>query len=121
MGLICLRAGAFAMVSKAVGEVDAVVALGLGTLPPALMLPGLFLVAGFVSLSIGTSMGSIAAVVPIALGVADAAGLDRALVVGAVIGGAKIGRAQVCTTVTNAHLLFCLILEKKNMTYVVDT
>lgn len=91
MCLIFLLAGAFAMVSKAVGAVDAVVALGLGTLPPALILPGLFLVAGFVSLSIGTSMGTIAAVVPIALGVADAAGLDRALVVGAVIGGAMFG------------------------------
>src|SRR3546814_12966127 len=79
------------MVSKAIGAVDAVVALGLGTLPPALILPGLFLVAGFVSLSIGTSMGTVAAVVPIALGVADAAGLDRALVVGAVLGGAMAG------------------------------
>src|SRR3546814_16300006 len=79
------------MVSKAIGAVDAVVALGLGTLPPALILPGLFLVAGFVSLSIGTSMGTLAAVVPIALGVAGAAGLDRALVVGAVIGGAMFG------------------------------
>src|SRR3546814_9719679 len=72
-------------------DLDAVVALGVGTLPPGLFVPGLFLVAGFVSLSIGTSMGTVAAVVPIALGVADAAGLDRALVVGAVIGGAMAG------------------------------
>ena len=91
MCLIFLLAGAFATVSKAIGAVDAVVALGLGALPPALILPGLFLVASFVSLSIGTSMGTIAAVVPIALGVSDAAGLDRALVVGAVIGGAMFG------------------------------
>src|SRR5690606_7224754 len=91
MCLIFLLAGAFATVSKAIGAVDAIVALGLGALPPALILPGLFLVASFVSLSIGTSMGTIAAVVPIALGVADAAGLDRALVVGAVIGGAMFG------------------------------
>ncbi len=91
MCLIFLLAGAFAAVSKAIGAVDAVVALGLGALPPALILPGLFLVAGFVSLAIGTSMGTLAAVVPIALGVADAAGLDRALVVGTVIGGAMFG------------------------------
>jgi len=91
MCLIFLLAGAFATVSKAVGAVDAVVALGLGALPAALILPGLFLVAAFVSLSIGTSMGTLAAVVPIALGVADAAGLDRVLVVGAVIGGAMFG------------------------------
>ena len=86
-----LLAGAFAMVSKGVGAVDAVVALGLGSLPPVLILPGLFVAAGFVSLSIGTSMGTIAAVVPIALGVADAAGLDRVLVSGAVVGGAMFG------------------------------
>lgn len=91
MCLIFLLAGAFAYVSSAVGAVDAVVALGLGALPPALILPGLFLLACFISLAIGTSMGTIAAVVPIALGVADASGLDRALVVGAVIGGAMFG------------------------------
>lgn len=91
MCLIFLLAGAFATVSKAIGAVDAVVALGLGSLPPALILPGLFVIAGLVALAIGTSMGTIAAVVPIALGVADAAGLDRALVIGAVIGGAMFG------------------------------
>ena len=91
MCLIFLLAGAFAMVSKGVGAVDAVVALGLGSLPPVLILPGLFVAAGFVSLSIGTSMGTLAAVVPIALGVADAAGLDRVLVTSAVLGGAMFG------------------------------
>ena len=91
MCLIFLLAGAFATVSKAIGAVDAVVALGLGTLPAGLILPGLFLVAAFVSLSIGTSMGTLAAVVPIALGVADAAGLDRVLVTSAVLGGAMFG------------------------------
>lgn len=91
MCLVFLLAGAFATVSKAIGAVDAVVALGLGGLPPALILPGLFLVAGFVALAVGTSMGTIAAVVPIALGVADAAGLDAGLVLGAVVGGAMFG------------------------------
>src|SRR5690606_34934617 len=62
-----------------------------GALHPALLLPGLFLVAGAVSLAIGTSMGTIAAVVPIAIGVADASGLDRVLVAGAVVGGAMFG------------------------------
>ena len=91
MCLIFLLAGAFATVSKAIGAVDAVVALGLGALPAGLILPGLFLVAAFVSLSIGTCMGALAAVVPIALGVADAAGLDRVLVTSAVLGGAMFG------------------------------
>lgn len=91
MCLVFLLAGAFATVSKAIGAVDAVVAIGLGSLPPALILPGLFLVASFVALAIGTSMGTIAAVVPIALGVSDAAGLDAGLVLGAVVGGAMFG------------------------------
>ena len=91
MCLIFLLAGAFAHVSSAIGAVDAVVALGIGALPPALLLPGLFMLAAFISLAIGTSMGTIAAVVPIAIGMADAAGLDRALVIGTVIGGSMFG------------------------------
>ena len=91
MCLIFLLAGAFAYVSKAIGAVDAVVALGIGALPPGLILPGLFVLAALISLAIGSSMGTVAAVVPIALGVADASGLDRVLVVGAVLGGAMFG------------------------------
>src|SRR5690606_35582446 len=91
MCLIFLLAGAFAYVSKAIGAADAVVALGIGALPSALLLPGLFVLASLISLSIGTSMGTIAAVVPIAIGTADASGLDRGLVLGAVVGGAMFG------------------------------
>ncbi|WP_279432874.1 Na+/H+ antiporter NhaC family protein [Luteimonas arsenica] len=91
MCLIFMLAGAFAYVSQAIGAVDAVVSLGIGAVPAGLLLPGLFVVAALISLAIGTSMGTVAAVVPIALGVADAAGLDRALVVGAVLGGAMFG------------------------------
>lgn len=91
MCLIFLLAGAFATVTTQIGAVDAVVSLGVGSLPPALILPGLFLLAGFLSLSVGSSMGTIAAIVPIALGVSDASGLERALAIGAVIGGATFG------------------------------
>lgn len=115
MCLIFLLAGAFATVSKQIGAVDAVVALGVGALPPALILPGLFLVAGFLSLSIGTSMGTIAAVTPIALGVSDAAGIDRALVVGAVIGGATFGdNLSVIsdTAIAAARTQGCSVREK---------
>ena len=91
MVLVFLLAGAFANVSRAIGAVDAVVALGLGVLPPGLLLPALFLVSGFVALAIGTSMGTIAAVVPVAVGIGNAAGMDMALVLGAVIGGAMFG------------------------------
>ena len=91
MCLVFLLAGAFATVSKAIGAVDAVVALGLGNLPPMLILPGMFLVSALVALAIGTSMGTIAAVAPIALGVATQGGFDLPLMVGAVIGGAMFG------------------------------
>ncbi|MCD9005518.1 Na+/H+ antiporter NhaC family protein [Luteimonas sp. XNQY3] len=91
MCLIFLLAGAFAYVSSAIGAVDAVVSIGLSAIPAPLILPGLFVLSSLISLAIGTSMGTIAAVVPIALGVAEASGLDRALVVGAVIGGAMFG------------------------------
>lgn len=91
MGLIFLFAGAFAVVTRKIGAVDAVVSLGIGALPAAWVLPGVFLLAGFLSLSVGTSMGTIAAITPIALAVAEASGLDKALVVGAVLGGATFG------------------------------
>lgn len=91
MCLIFLLAGAFAYVSSAIGAVEAVVSIGLSAIPAPLILPGLFLLSGLISLAIGSSMGTIAAVVPIALGVAQASGLEHALVVGAVIGGAMFG------------------------------
>ncbi len=115
MCLIFLLAGAFANVTRQIGAVDAVVALGVGALPAALILPGLFLVAGFLSLAIGTSMGTIAAVTPIALGVSDAAGIDRALVIGAVIGGATFGdNLSVIsdTAIAAARTQGCTVREK---------
>ena len=115
MCLIFLLAGAFAMVTNKIGAVDAVVALGVGALPPMLILPGVVLLAGFLSLSVGSSMGTIAAITPIALGVADASGLDRALVVGAVIGGATFGDNLSLisdTAIAAARTQGCTVREK---------
>ncbi|HUH57860.1 MAG TPA: Na+/H+ antiporter NhaC family protein [Pseudomonadales bacterium] len=91
MTLIFLLAGAFANVTKQIGGVDAVVYLGISTLPAEFLLPGLFLISGLIALSMGTSMGTIAAVVPIAVGLAETAGLNLALTVGSVVGGAMFG------------------------------
>ena len=91
MCLIFLLAGAFAAIGQAIGAVDAVVAFGLGWLPPPLLLPGLFVLAGFISLAIGSSMGTLAAVVPIAIGVAEASGLSVPLVMASTVGGAMFG------------------------------
>ena len=115
MCLIFLLAGAFAMVTNKIGAVDAVVALGVGALPPMLILPGDNQLAGFQSLSVGSSMGTIAAITPIALGVADASGLDRALVVGAVIGGATFGDNLSLisdTAIAAARTQGCTVREK---------
>lgn len=91
MCLIFLLAGAFAEVTRRIGGVDAVVYLGMQVLPPSFLLPGLFVIAGLISLAMGTSMGTIAAVAPVATGLADAAGLSLPLTLGAVVGGAMFG------------------------------
>lgn len=91
MCIIYLLAGAFATVAKATGSVDASVQLGLAIFPAYLLLPGLFLVAAFLSTAMGTSMGTIAAIAPIALGFIESAGLDSALVAGCLISGAIFG------------------------------
>ncbi|MDP5147605.1 Na+/H+ antiporter NhaC family protein [Shewanella sp. ULN5] len=91
MCLIYLLAGAFASVAKATGGVDATVALGLSLIPSDLLLPGFFVIAAFIATAMGTSMGTIAAVAPVALGVADQAQIDYALMAGAVMSGALFG------------------------------
>ncbi|WP_028115983.1 Na+/H+ antiporter NhaC family protein [Ferrimonas senticii] len=91
MCLIYLLAGAFAAVGKATGGVDATVALGLHLIPAALLLPGIFVISAFISTAMGTSMGTIAAVAPVALGIAEQAGFDYALMAGVVLSGAIFG------------------------------
>ncbi|MCP4322525.1 MAG: Na+/H+ antiporter NhaC family protein [Psychromonas sp.] len=91
MCLIYLLAGAFAAVAKATGGVDATVALGISLIPSNLLLPGFFLIAAFIATAMGTSMGTIAAVAPIALGVSQEANIDLAVMAGTVISGALFG------------------------------
>jgi Na+/H+ antiporter NhaC len=91
MCLIYLLAGAFAAVAKATGGVDATVALGLSFIPNDLLLPGFFVIAAFIATAMGTSMGTIAAVAPVAVGIADQAQIDFALMAGAVMSGALFG------------------------------
>ncbi|MCL1124099.1 Na+/H+ antiporter NhaC family protein [Shewanella surugensis] len=91
MCIIYLLAGAFAAVAKATGGVDATVALGLSLVPSNLLLPGFFVIAAFIATAMGTSMGTIAAVAPIALGVANEAHIELPLMAGAVISGALFG------------------------------
>lgn len=91
MVLIFILAGAFAQVARDMGAVDSTVNLGLSLLPSSLLIPGVFIIACFIALSVGTSMGTIVALVPIAVGIASKTGIDVALSVGAVVSGAMFG------------------------------
>ncbi|WP_334133350.1 Na+/H+ antiporter NhaC family protein, partial [Paramuribaculum intestinale] len=88
---IFVLAGAFASMAKEIGAVDATVALTLRVFPPQLLLPGMFLAACFISLSVGTSVGTVVALAPLAAEMAGAAGAPTAMYVAAVIGGAFFG------------------------------
>lgn len=91
MCLIFLLAGAFSSVSKESGGLISMVNIGLTLMPQSFMLPGLFVVASVVSLAMGTSMGTIATIAPIGVAIADAAGADLALTMGAILSGAMFG------------------------------
>lgn len=91
MCLVFIMAGAFANVAKAMGGVESTVNLGVTIIPIQFLLPGLFIISSFISTAMGTSMGTIAAIMPIAVGIADKTGLGMALAVGAVVGGAMFG------------------------------
>lgn len=91
MCIIFLLAGAFGTVTKTIGGVDSIVSLSLSVLPANLVVVGLFLIGCFISLSMGTSVGTIAAIAPIGIGVAEATGIPVALILGAVVGGAMFG------------------------------
>ncbi|MDR3259081.1 MAG: Na+/H+ antiporter NhaC family protein [Fusobacteriaceae bacterium] len=91
IGLIYLLAGGFQGAAKAMGGVESVVNLGLTFIPGAALIPGVFIMSCFISTAIGTSMGTIAAMAPIAIGVAQAAHLNIPLTCAAVIGGAYFG------------------------------
>ena len=88
---IFVLAGAFASSAKAMGAVDATVNIALEWLPTSFLLPGLFLAACLVSLCMGTSVGTIVALMPIAASLADKAGITLPLMAAAIVGGAFFG------------------------------
>lgn len=88
---IFILAGAFAQSAKAMGAIDATVNLTLHILPDNLLLAGMFLAACFISLSIGTSVGTIVALTPVAVGIADKTAVALPFMVAIVVGGAFFG------------------------------
>ena len=88
---IFILAGAFANSAKVMGAIDATVNLSLMLLPANMLLAGLFLAACFISLSIGTSVGTVVALVPIAAGISDHTGMSLPMIVAVVVGGSFFG------------------------------
>lgn len=88
---IFVLAGAFATAASKMGAIDATVNLTLRLLPASMLLPGLFLAACFISLSIGTSVGTVVALIPVAVGIAEQTGSSLPMIVALVVGGAFFG------------------------------
>lgn len=91
MSLIFLCAGGFSGAVTAAGGVESTVNLGLSVLPPGVAVAGLFVIGCFISVSMGTSMGTIAALAPIAVGISEKTGFAMAICIGAVVCGAMFG------------------------------
>lgn len=120
MILIFVLAGAFAQVAKAMGAVDSTVNFGLSILPTSILVPGVFIIASFIALSVGTSMGTIVALVPIAVGISEKTGIAVAIVVGAVVSGAMFGDNLSMisdTTIAAARTQGCEMKDKFKMNF----
>ena len=91
MVIIFILAGAFAQTAKEMGAVDATVNLTMSLLPGNLLAAGVFIAACFISISVGTSVGTIVALAPVAVGIAEKAGMPDALMLGVVVSGAMFG------------------------------
>lgn len=115
MCIIYLLAGAFAVVSKAMGGVDAVVNLGINTIDAAYFPLGIFLIAAFLSTATGTSVGAIVALGPIAVSLATASGSSLPLICGSLLGGAMLGDNLSMisdTTIAATQSLGCELKDK---------
>jgi Na+/H+ antiporter NhaC len=124
MCVIYLLAGGFASVAKAIGGVDATVNLGLAFIPAELVLPGLFAISAFVATSMGTSMGTIAAIAPIAAGVGHQTDISIAMLMGTVVGGAMFGDNLSMisdTTIAATRTQGCAMSDKFKMNFRIVT
>lgn len=122
MCMIYLLAGAFSAVTSAMGGVESTVNFGLSVIPPSLILPGIFIIACFVSTAMGTSMGTISAVAPIAVEMAIKAQLPVAVAVGAVVGGAMFGDNLSMisdTTIAATRTQGCEMRDKFIMNFII--
>ncbi|MBQ0787019.1 MAG: Na+/H+ antiporter NhaC family protein [Oceanihabitans sp.] len=115
MCLIYLLAGAFAAITKATGSVDAIVNLGLDFIAIEYIYFGVFIIAAFLSVSTGTSVGAIVTLAPIIIGIADQGGTSLAVLCGALLGGSMFGdNLSVIsdTTIAATQSLDCKMSDK---------
>lgn len=112
---IFILAGAFSETAKSIGAVDATVNLALNILPPKMILAAIFLATCIISISIGTSVGTIVALVPIAAGIAQQTGYDVGFLTAIVVGGAFFGDNLSFisdTTIAATNSLDCEMSDK---------
>ncbi|MCJ0923289.1 Na+/H+ antiporter NhaC family protein [Mammaliicoccus sciuri] len=91
MVFVFLMAGAFSQTAKSMGAVSSTVNLGLSLIPGQFLLAGLFIVGAFISVAMGTSMGTVAALAPVGVGISEATDISLALTTATVVGGAMFG------------------------------
>lgn len=120
MCLIFLLAGGFASVCKAMGGIDAAVNLGLTYIPTAYLGVGIFIISSFIATATGTSVGSAAAVGPIAIAVAERTGMSLPLIMGCVIGGIMLGDNLSIisdTTIASTRTQGCAMKDKFRLNF----
>ena len=122
MCLIFLVAGAFSGSVSAAGGVNSTVNLGLSLLPPGIAVIGLFIIGCFISISMGTSMGTIAALAPIAMGISEKTDFPIAICIGAVVSGAMFGDNLSMisdTTIAAVRTQGCDMRDKFRMNFLI--
>lgn len=119
---IFILAGAFAQSAKQMGAIDATVNLTLHILPDNLLLAGIFIAACFISLSIGTSVGTIVALTPVAVGLAQKTGIDLPYMVAIVVGGSFFGDNLSFisdTTIASTKTQDCVMRDKFRVNFMI--
>lgn len=112
---IFILSGIFAATAKDIGAVDATVDAARSIMPPSMMLAGFFITACLISMAIGTSVGTIAALVPIASGIAGECGFDTGMLIALVVGGAFFGDNLSFisdTTIAATRIMGCKMRDK---------
>lgn len=122
MCFVFLLSGAFSEVMASIGGITATVNFALHYIPAHFILPGIFVVSSFISIAMGTSMGTVASVAPIAVGICHTAGVDLPIAIGAVLGGAMFGDNLSIisdTTIAAVQTQGCEMKDKFKMNFII--